>query len=191
MDSIDGLAPTLAIDQKSGASGARSTVATISEIYDYLRLMYARVGIPHCGECGSAISQQSPDSIRDSLVSLAEKTKIVLLAPIVRGRRGSHREVFETIRKAGLIRARVDGETFLLEDVPPLAPRKNHTIEAVVDRLVVRDGVESRLTESLQLALKLGDGLCSVLIQESANKDPGSGQWKEKIYKRRNCSFGS
>ena len=182
VDSIDGLAPTLAIDQKSGASGARSTVATISEIYDYLRLMYARVGIPHCGECGSAISQQSPDSIRDSLVSLTEKTKIVLLAPMVRGRRGSHREVFETIRKAGLIRARVDGETFLLEDIPPLAPRKNHTIEAVVDRLVVRDGVESRLTESLQLALKLGDGLCSVLVQDSANNDAGSGQWKEKIY---------
>ena len=180
VDSIDGLAPTLAIDQKAGVSGARSTVATISEIYDYLRLMYARVGTPHCGECGSEIAQQSADVIRDSLSALPAKTKIVLLAPMVRGRRGGHREIFANIRKAGLIRARVDGETYLLEDVPPLAAKKNHTIEAVVDRLVIRDGVEVRLGESLNLALKLGGGLATVLTQKN---DAGKGgDWKEKIY---------
>ena len=142
VDSIDGLAPTLAIDQKAGVSGARSTVATISEIYDYLRLMYARVGIPHCGECGSEIAQQSVEVIRDALRGLPGKTKVVLLAPMVRGRRGVHREIFEEIRKAGLIRARVDGATYLLDDIPPLAARKNHTIEAVVDRIVIREGID-------------------------------------------------
>jgi excinuclease ABC subunit A len=180
VDSIDGLAPTLAIDQKAGVSGARSTVATISEIYDYLRLMYARVGTPHCGECGSEIAQQSADVIRDSLSALPAKTKIVLLAPMVRGRRGVHREIFENIRKAGLIRARVDGETYLLEDVPPLAAKKNHTIEAVVDRLVIRDGVEVRVGESLNLALKLGGGLTTVLTQNDGGGK--GGDWKEKIY---------
>ena len=180
VDTIDGLAPTLAIDQKSGVSGARSTVATISEVYDYLRLLYARVGTPHCGECGSSIAQQSVETIRDSLASLTEKTKIVLLAPMVRGRRGVHREVFEEIRRAGLIRARVDGESYLLEDVPPLAPRKNHTVEAVVDRLVIREGVELRLGESLDLALKLGSGLTTVLVQEKS--DSKAGQWSETLY---------
>ena len=179
VDSIDGLAPTLAIDQKAGVSGARSTVATISEIYDYLRLMYARVGTPHCGECGSKIAQQSADVIRDSLSALPAKTKVVLLAPMVRGRRGAHREVFEEIRKSGLIRARVDGETYLLDDVPPLAPKKNHTIEAVVDRLVVREGVELRLGESLELALKLGKGLTTVLTQSKQEAD--SEKWSERI----------
>ncbi|MGI9469667.1 MAG: excinuclease ABC subunit UvrA [Rubripirellula sp.] len=180
VDSIDGLAPTLAIDQKAGVSGARSTVATISEIYDYLRLMYARVGTPHCGECGSEIAQQSADVIRDSLTALPEKTKVVLLAPMIRGRRGVHREIFEEIRKSGLIRVRVDGETFLLDDVPPLAPKKNHTIEAVVDRIVVRDGVELRLAESLELALKLGKGLTTVLTQQTGGG--ATGEWNERIY---------
>jgi excinuclease ABC subunit A len=180
VESIDGLAPTLAIDQKAGVSGARSTVATISEIYDYLRLMYARVGTPHCGECGSEIAQQSADVIRDSLTALPEKTKVVLLAPMIRGRRGVHREIFEEIRKSGLIRARVDGETFLLDDVPPLAAKKNHTIEAVVDRIVVRDGVDLRLAESLELALKLGKGLTTVLTQQTGGG--ATGEWKERIY---------
>ena len=180
VDSIDGLAPTLAIDQKAGVSGARSTVATISEIYDYLRLMYARVGIPHCGECGSEIAQQSVEVIRDALRGLPGKTKVVLLAPMVRGRRGVHREIFEEIRKAGLIRARVDGATYLLDDIPPLAARKNHTIEAVVDRIVIREGIELRLAESLELALKLGKGLTTVLTQEKRSGE--SGGWTERIY---------
>jgi len=175
VDSIDGLAPTLAIDQKAGSAGSRSTVATITEIYDYLRLLYARVGTPHCGKCGSAIAKQSAEVIRNALGALPEKSKLVLMAPMVRGRRGVHRETFEDIRKAGLIRARVDGEIHLLEDVPPLAPRKNHTIEAVVDRLSIRDGIEVRLGESVDLALRLGSGLLSTSVNS------GSG-WVETIF---------
>jgi excinuclease ABC subunit A len=176
VDSIAGLAPTLAIDQKPGSTGGRSTVATITEIYDYLRLLYARVGTPHCSNCGSSISQQSPDLIRDSLLALPPRTKLVLLAPVVRGRRGAHREVLESIQKAGLIRARVDGQILLLEEVPPLAPRKNHSIEAVVDRLAIRDGIESRLEQSVHLALRLGSGLLSTLREDN------SGDWVESIY---------
>ncbi|TWU60376.1 UvrABC system protein A [Rubripirellula tenax] len=166
VDSIDGLAPTLAIDQKAGQSGGRSTVATVTEIYDYLRLLYARIGTPHCANCGSAIAQQSADDIRASLIGLPEKTKLTLMAPMIRGRRGEHREVFETIQKSGLIRARVDGQTYLLEEVPVLAPRKNHTIEAVIDRLVIRDGIDSRLHDSVDLALRLGEGLMSAIVQK-------------------------
>ncbi len=165
VESIEGLAPTLAIDQKPGSTNARSTVATVTEIYDYLRLLYARIGIPHCSECGASISQQSAEAIRDSLAALPEGTRLMLLAPLVRGRRGAHREVLESIRVAGLLRARVDGQTYLLEDVPPLAPRKNHTIEAVVDRLVIREGIGPRLSESLALALRLTGGLISTLTQ--------------------------
>lgn len=176
VESIDGLAPTLAIDQKPGSTNARSTVATVSEIYDYLRLLYARVGTPHCVNCGSTISQQSSDMIRDSLAELPEGTKLMMMAPLVRGRRGAHREVLEQIRVAGLIRARVDGEIYALEDVPVLAPRQNHTIEAVVDRLVIREGIESRLNESLSLTLRLSGGMVSTLIQD------GGGEWQESIF---------
>ena len=176
VDWIVGLAPTLAIDQKSGAAGARSTVATITEIYDYLRVLFARVGVPHCGQCGAAISTMHADSIRDLLLTHAEGTKLVVMAPLVRGRRGSHREVLEAIRVAGLIRARVDGEIYLLEDVPSLAPRRNHTIEAVVDRLVIRGDIETRLSESISLALRIGEGLLTALVQDD------SGGWTESIY---------
>lgn len=166
VDSIDGLAPTLAIDQKPGSSGVRSTVATVTEIYDYLRLLYARVGVPHCGNCGSAIARQSADDILGTLLAMPEKTKLVVMAPMVRGRKGGHRDVLASIQKAGLIRVRVDGEMFLIDDVPELAVRKNHTIEAVVDRVVVRDDIGSRLSPSVDLALRLGDGLMSVSVQK-------------------------
>ncbi|NND99386.1 MAG: excinuclease ABC subunit UvrA [Pirellulaceae bacterium] len=176
VDSIDGLAPTLAIDQKPGSTNARSTVATISEIYDYLRLLYARVGTPHCIECGSTISQQSSDVIRDTLAELPDSTKLILLAPMVRGRRGAHRDVLDSIRVAGLIRARVDGEIYALEDVPELAVRQNHTIEAVVDRLVIREGIESRLSESIALTLRLSGGTIATSIQDA------QGTWQESTY---------
>ncbi len=177
VDSIDGLAPTLAIDQKPGSTHGRSTVATISEIYDYLRLLYARVGTPHCSHCNSPISKQSPETIVESFSALAEGTKLVLMAPMVRGRRGSHREVFESITQAGLVRVRVNGETYLIEEVPTLAPKKNHTIEAVIDRLVIQSSDEiSRLRDSVMLALRLGGGIASALIQ---NDD---GDWSESIY---------
>ncbi len=124
VDSIDGLAPTLAIDQKPGSTGARSTVATVTEIYDYLRLLYARVGTPHCAHCGSAIAQQSAEAIRESLLALPDSTKLVLMAPMIRGRRGAHREVLESIRKAGLIRAESMGRSSCSRRFRPLRPEK-------------------------------------------------------------------
>lgn len=180
VDSIDGLAPTLAIDQKPGATGSRSTVATVTEIYDYLRLLFARVGTPHCTECGSAIAPQTVDMIVSTLMSHAEKTKLAILAPMVRGRRGAHREILDSIQKAGLVRARVDGTTYPLEDVPTLAQRQNHTIEAVIDRVVIRDGVESRLRESIELAMKLTDGLITTLVQSRNESDMD--QWKSETH---------
>lgn len=177
VDRIDGLAPTMAIDQKPGSTSARSTVATVTEIYDYLRLLFARVGTPHCGNCGAAVARQSADAIRDALMAHPEGTKMILMAPMVRGRKGAHRDVLETIQTAGLVRVRVDGETYLLDEVPDLAVRKNHTIEAVVDRLVIRDGVESRMADSLSLALRLGGGL----LASSVQKESG-GVWEDSIY---------
>ncbi len=165
VDLIDGLAPTLSIDQKSGTQSARSTVATVTEIYDYLRLLFARVGTPHCTQCGSTISTQTTDAIVQSLAAFPPRTKLTLMSPMVRGRKGAHADVLEKIAAQGLVRARVDGEVYLLEDVPPLAIRKNHTIEAVVDRIVLKDGIQSRLDESTRLAIRLSGGACSVLIE--------------------------
>lgn len=164
VDWIDGLAPTLSIDQKSGTQSARSTVATVTEIYDYLRLLYARVGTPHCTRCGSPISTQTVDAIVAALSAYPERTKLTLMSPMVRGRKGTHIDVLEKIAAQGLVRVRVDGEVYPLEDVPPLAVRKNHTIEAVVDRLVLKDGIESRLDESIRLAIRLSGGVCAASI---------------------------
>jgi excinuclease ABC subunit A len=176
VDHVDGLQPTLCIDQKSGATHPRSTVATVTEIYDYLRLLYARAGVPHCTECGTAIAQQSADQIFEAVQSHPTDTKLVLLAPMVRGRRGSHREVFDQIRANGWLRARVDGETYSIDEVPELSSRKLHTIEAVVDRLVIRSGNENRLVESTLTALRAGGGVMSVLVLESGQND-----WQERL----------
>src|SRR5690606_1690637 len=141
VDLVDGLEPTLCIDQKPGTSNPRSTVATGTEIYDYPRLLYARVGVPHCYRCGAAILQQAPEAVVRALSQLPTGTKLMLLAPLVRGRRGSHADVFAEIRRAGFVRARVDGVLYPLDELPELAPRRNHTIEAVVDRVLVREGI--------------------------------------------------
>ncbi len=162
VDSIDGLQPTLCIDQRAGVVNPRSTVATVTEIYDYLRLLMARVGIPSCPACGQAIDQQSAQQIQNTLMDLPEGTKLVLMAPMVRGRKGTHRDVLQAIRKAGLVKARVDNELHDVDSVPDLAVRKNHTIEAVVDKIVIRPGAESRLAQSLGLALRLASGLAAV-----------------------------
>ncbi len=177
VDDVSGLQPTLCIDQKSGVVYPRSTVATVTEIYDYLRLLYARAGQPHCIHCGSTIVPQAAEQIIDDLQRLPQGTKLVLLAPMIRGRRGHHREVFEQIHQHGWLRARVDGEMVDLEQVPPLAPRKLHTIEAVVDRLVQREGNEDRLVESARMALRTGGGVMTVLTQPS-----GADDWQEKLY---------
>lgn len=180
VDHVDGLQPTLCIDQKAGATHPRSTVATITEIYDYLRLLYARAGVPHCTQCGTAIAQQSADQILETIQSLDPETKLVLLAPMVRGRRGSHREVFEQIRANGWLRARVDGEIYSLDELPEIAPRKLHTIDAVVDRLVIRPGNENRLIESTQTALRTGGGVMTVLTMVA-----GAVDWEEQLLSTR------
>lgn len=177
VDWVDGLEPTLCIDQKPGATNPRSTVATVTEIYDYLRLLYARLGTPHCYKCGQPILQRSVEQIVESLGDLAEGTKVMILSPMVRGRRGAHLEVFAEIRKAGLVRARVDGTLLPLEEVPPLDARKNHTIEAIVDRLIVRAGVTDRMSDSIRLAIRYGKGLVSLALQM-----PGEHEWRERLY---------
>src|SRR6056297_2397726 len=150
VDLVDGLEPTLCIDQKPGTTNPRSTVATTTEIYDYLRLLYARLGTPHCFDCGTAIVQQAPSTIIEQVGASPAGTKLMVLAPLVRGRRGAHAELFAEIQKAGLLRARIDGEIYPLEQRPELNPRKNHTIEAVVDRIVIREGIEERLADSVR-----------------------------------------
>jgi excinuclease ABC subunit A len=176
VDHVDGLQPTLCIDQKAGVTHPRSTVATVTEIYDYLRLLFARAGTPHCTGCGTAISQQSADQIIETLQRFEPETKLVLLAPMVRGRRGTHREVFDQIRASGWVRARVDGEIHPLDELPELAPRKLHTIDAVVDRLVMRPGNENRLTESAQTAIRAGGGVMTVLSLAGDQS-----QWREQL----------
>lgn len=188
---LDGLQPTLCIDQKPGSASPRSTVGTVTEIYDYLRLLFARAGVLHCGGCGRPIKQQTSHEIAERILSLPQQTKLVLMAPMVRGRKGAHADVIEKIRKAGLVRARVDGEMYDIDAVPKLAVRQEHTVSAVVDRLVIRDGIESRLQESLQLALKLGQGVVLTEHQRVSNsrsdsatgKDQGADAgWQETLY---------
>ena len=169
VDLIEGLPPTVAIDQKSGSANPRSTVATVTEAYDYLRLLYARTGLPHCPTCGQAIARQAPEQIVDTILKLGDGRKVLLLAPMIRGRKGQHLEIFRKIREAKLLRARVDGVILDFNDEsepPKLAKSKNHTIEAVVDRLVVREGIRSRVAESVDRALDLGGGSIILAVQE-------------------------
>ena len=166
VDYIEGIS----IDQKTTSKNPRSTVGTITEIYDYLRLLYARVGIPHCPKCRKVISKQSVDQIVDQVMSLGDRTKIQVLAPIIRGKKGLHEKVLENIKKSGYVRARVDGEIYeLSEDEIKLEKNKKHNIEAVVDRLIIKEGIEGRLSESLEAALKLAEGL--VIINVIGERD--------------------
>ena len=191
VDLIDGLQPTISIDQRAGSQNPRSTVGTATEIYDHLRLLMARLGQPHCPQCGAAICQQSPEEIVDRLAALPVGSKVMLMAPLVRGRKGEHREVFETIRKAGFVRARVDGLVVDVDQAPELAPRKNHHIEAVVDRIVIREGVRPRLAESVDMALSHGEG--AILVSELAPSPAGASstaaasEWREALYSTLNA----
>ena len=170
VDYIEGLSPAISIDQKTTSKNPRSTVGTITEIYDYLRLLYARIGIPHCPKCGKVISKQSVDQIVDQIMAIGDRTKIQVLAPIIRGKKGTHEKVLENIKKNGYVRARVDGEIYeLAEEEIKLEKTKKHNIEAVVDRLVIKEGIEGRLSDSLEAALKLGEGL--VIINIIGDKD--------------------
>src|SRR6476646_2739110 len=157
VDFIEGLSPAISIDQKSASRNPRSTVGTITEIYDYLRLLYARIGIPHCPNCGRLITRQTPQQIVDRVLELPEGTRFQVLAPVVRGRKGEYETMLEDLTAQGFVRARIDGEVVELNDRKSerLARYENHTIEVVVDRLVRRPGIERRLTDSLETALRL------------------------------------
>ena len=162
VESIEGLSPAISIDQKTTSKNPRSTVGTVTEIYDYLRLLYARVGIPHCPICGKEISQQTTDRIVDEVMKLAEGTKIQVLSPIVKGRKGEHTKEFENARKSGYSRVRVDGNIYDLSEEIKLDKNKKHMIEVVVDRLVIKDSIVSRLTDSIETAVTLSGGLVAV-----------------------------
>ena len=162
VDEITGLSPAISIDQKTTSKNPRSTVGTVTEIYDYLRLLYARIGVPHCPVCGREIRQQTVDQMVDKVMELPERTKIQILAPIVRGKKGMHQKEFERARKSGYVRVRVDGNLYELTEEITLEKNKNHNIEIVVDRLVVRPDIQSRLTDSLETAIGLTGGLVLV-----------------------------
>ncbi|MBQ1275269.1 MAG: excinuclease ABC subunit UvrA [Cellulosilyticum sp.] len=163
VESISGLSPAISIDQKTTSKNPRSTVGTVTEIYDYLRLLFARVGIPHCPKCGKEIKKQTIDQMVDTLMQLEERTKIQLLAPVVRARKGMHEKVLENAQKNGYVRARIDGEMYdLTEETVTLEKNKKHTIEIVVDRLVIKPGIEKRLTDSIETVMQLSDGLMLV-----------------------------
>src|SRR5437588_651796 len=163
VDAIEGLSPAISIEQKSAGHNPRSTVGTITEVYDYLRLLWARLGTPHCPKDGSPIERQNASQITDLVLAWPEGTKIEVLAPVVRGRKGEFRDVFEAAKKQGFVRVRVDGETHDLSDVPKLNRRQNHDIAVVVDRLVVRRADRSRLADSIETALKAADGTVEVV----------------------------
>ena len=162
VESIEGLSPAISIDQKSTNRNPRSTVGTVTEIYDYFRLLYARIGIPHCPNCGKEIKKQTVDQMTDQIMELPERTKIQLLAPVVRGRKGTHAKLLEKAKKSGYVRVRIDGNMYELTEEIRLEKNIKHNIEIVVDRLVVKPGIEKRLTDSIETTLNLAEGLMTV-----------------------------
>ena len=196
VDYIEGLSPAVSIDQKGTSHNPRSTVGTVTEIYDYLRLLFARVGIPHCPICGREVVKQSAQEIVDAVGALPEGTRILVLSPVVRGRKGTYQAVFEEIRKAGFVRARVDGTVYNLDDEISLDRYKIHTIEAVVDRLVVsavrvrrRSGQANltRLTDSVETALKFGDGYLTVAKIRKSSSGPQADKIRPKTIRLTTC----
>ena len=159
VDYIEGLSPAISIDQKTTSRNPRSTVGTVTEIYDYLRLMYARIGTPHCPKCGKPISQQTVDQIVDQILALPERTKLMILAPVVRGRKGEFTKLLEDMSRQGYVRVRIDGEMCEMSELPKLEKNKKHTVEVVIDRVVVRPDIQQRLTDSIETAMQLAEGL--------------------------------
>ena len=159
VDYIEGLSPAISIDQKTTSRNPRSTVGTVTEIYDYLRLLWARVGVPHCHKCGKEIKQQSVDQIVDSVMHLPEATRIQIMAPVIRARKGEYSKVFDDARKSGYVRVRVDGSVYDLTEEIKLEKNKKHNIEIIVDRLVIKEDIARRLTDSVETALALAGGL--------------------------------
>ena len=162
VEKIEGLSPAISIDQKSTNRNPRSTVGTVTEIYDYFRLLYARIGVPHCPKCGKEIKKQTVDQMVDQIMELPERTKIQLLAPVVRGRKGEHQKLFEQAKRSGYVRVIVDGSMYELSEEIKLDKNKKHNIEIVVDRLMVKEGIEKRLADSIENVLTLANGLMTV-----------------------------
>src|SRR5262245_10995155 len=169
VDEIEGLPPTIAIEQRSASSNPRSTVATTTEIYDYLRVLFARAGTPHCWECGRQITSQTPSQITDAVMKYAAGTKLMILSPLVRGQKGEHKDIFSALQKQGYVRARVDGQLVELtgSNVPELKKTFTHNIEAIVDRIVLKPEIRSRLADSIETATKLSGGLVIVTVADS------------------------
>ena len=187
VDFIEGLSPAVSIDQKTTNRNPRSTVGTITEIYDYLRLLFARTGIPHCPECGALVSAQTPQQMVDTLLKYPERTRFQILAPVVRGRKGEFEDLLELLRGDGYARALIDGEMRQLSDDIKLAKQKKHTIEVVVDRLVVKDGIRQRLTDSIETALKLSKGVVVADFVDLDEKDPDR---RKPFSEKRACPNG-
>ena len=182
---IEGLSPAISIDQKTTSKNPRSTVGTVTEIYDYLRLLYARVGVPHCPNCGKRIKKQTIDEIVDQILGYKEGSKILVLTPVIRGRKGEHRNVLERVLKDGFIRCRIDGQTYdLSEEIPTLDKQKKHYIDVVVDRLVVRDDIRKRLADSVELALKYAENLVMI-----ANLEDNTEQIFSQNYASPDCGI--
>jgi excinuclease ABC subunit A len=181
---ITGLPPTIAIEQRSASHNPRSTVATTTEIYDYFRLLFARAGQPHCWVCGKEIASQHSSQIVESILARPEGTKIQVCAPLIRGKKGEHKDIFVGIQREGFVRVRVDGAIYDVRNAPALKKNKKHDIAALVDRLIIKDAVRIRLADSVETALKLADGVLLTLVQEAgADKaNGGNGQWEEIIY---------
>src|SRR6478672_7710986 len=170
VDSVDGLSPAISIEQKTVSRSPRSTVGTVTEIYDYMRLLFSSIGLPHCHKCGAAITRQSVEQIVLNVLGLTEGERVMILAPIVRGRKGEFKKELEKLAKDGFLRARVDGELLSLDEEIKLDKRRNHSIEAVVDRLLIKNGIKERLTESIRTALKLTGGAVLISIVDGEEK---------------------
>src|SRR5438445_1944036 len=181
VDFIDGLSPAVSIDQKAASRNPRSTVGTITEVYDYMRLLYARVGKPHCPVCGRPIARQTPQQIVDRVLELDEGTRFQVLAPVVRGRKGEYGELFRELQTKGFSRARVDGTVVPLTEPPKLAKDEKHDIEVIVDRLPVKDSSKRRLTDSVETALGLAGGVVVLDFVDLPEQDPG----RERKYSER------
>jgi excinuclease ABC subunit A len=180
VEHIEGLSPAISIEQRTAGANPRSIVATTTEIHDYLRLLYASIGKPHCPQCRRPITQQNAEQIVTHLCALPAGTKLMVLAPKVQGRKGEHADVLEALRKAGFARVRVDGEVVEIEKVRKLDKRKAHHIEVVVDRIVINDKVRTRLTDSVETALRQGEGVLWTLVEEG-------GTWKQTLYSEKNA----
>jgi excinuclease ABC subunit A len=184
LEHIEGLPPTISIEQRSGSSNPRSTVATTTEIYDYCRILFARVGQPHCWVCGKEITSQHSSQIVDSILEKPIGTKMQICAPLIRGQKGEHKEVFSRIQREGFVRARIDGTVYDIKSMPALDKNKKHDISAVVDRLIIKDSIRIRLADSIETALEIGDGAVVIMMQEPTDdrSNGGKGGWKDVLY---------